>query len=1173
MSSSSSKETARKLVQRSQPPGVQKNHRRNDQARELYFQPQPGPSHPKPDSQNLHSDVEDDEESYIRDEENTVDVDDAITILLSSLQLEYNRRRKATDLDDAELRKVHDKIESVISREADDVRRRRLKRAFHTSNCVREQIYYLRRIPPSPSPTYVHRLANALDTIVKESFDEEYRKVATVLGLVEALAEALILELHVFGVPTVNQNEHRCIRKYIANALTNLTFGQIHSKRKLCLYTEFMRTIIRIILEAPNLAQVYAGLVRNLSWMADDEMTSALRPTVRALAVAAVNAHAVNDDGCEKATLSALWNLAAHSQENKRAICDTPNCLAVLCRLLTPDSRMTAIVESATGILKYVSQYLLHTSTHLDIRNEMVLRLVQLLGSASFTIVTNTLGAISNLISKDPHLQNVVRHDATTINQLNALRNSSRDDIRNAVKHVLNAVNQPSGHTRFGEMASSLGEPMMMSSLGNGAPRLLPLRAARASPGRFGLGQFSPMTGTPQRSSTLPRNMAQSYDKYPNPNFAPLTNGNSERISHQQLFQQTLPENSRQEGSNETKRLTVSDNEQEDDVVSYEQDLEISETAGVTRNNSAHSLGSQDPGSLLQGSGFNSTMNTAANSSRMSPVSFSELPASPTMCTAFYGQPSRGGLESTGVLPNQTVFGSLQVKTQHGDASDVTRNSGGSATTVTRGGDSTRTTISTGNADPALPSVASDSTTAPLEDLITPKYNTNNEMLRDSLQTSEEMNLPIETVRKTSVTASNNTDLDSPDDVLPPLEDDYAILETNSDLLTKSIQEEMPQNTLSPGRFKQPRAVGGFLSSVAESPRSRYHTPASSVPPHRNTTESDRLLMECIMSEMPQASGFYGVTPSLPRPSPSKNGLADRQELSDRRPLTTLPATSLAPRSSQMTSTRSLSEEHQDVEALSHVMLHESVESQPDSEDSFGSGVFCTNENALSGGGLGRPAMELDMSIPLDCYDDDVEDDEERTQEAIVSTDMTIDCSILRQPPTHGSMSTKCQDSRLRSRAAHRALATSTPKNSSSSITSDVTFFPPKKTPLGPKAFSSRLPLPSSSPSRKILPDKKISPRTAKNPSTVIFPTAAQPKTRNFEATNMALPTSKATDAESNELEPKRSTESTVTTAKSAMVSPYNYQKPLIVSEADGSESKPTTTVQPNTKQMLVTTV
>ncbi|VDM55739.1 unnamed protein product [Angiostrongylus costaricensis] len=165
-----------------------------------------------------------------------VDVDRTIGALLSSLNLENARHRRTSEEDDELLRVTHQRIHSVIMREQDD------SRLPHGS---------------VPAPSYYPRLFSALDCIVKESFDEEYRKVAITLGLVDCLAELLVLELAVFDFPT--RNEHRSLRKLIANALTNLTYGHAASKRRLCFYSGFIATVVLIMNEAKNLVQVRSG--------------------------------------------------------------------------------------------------------------------------------------------------------------------------------------------------------------------------------------------------------------------------------------------------------------------------------------------------------------------------------------------------------------------------------------------------------------------------------------------------------------------------------------------------------------------------------------------------------------------------------------------------------------------------------------------------------------------------------------------------------------------------------------------------------------------------------------------------------------------------------------------------------------------------------------------------
>ncbi|CAL2030632.1 unnamed protein product [Caenorhabditis brenneri] len=734
----------------------------------IYTQPKAGSSK-RSNIRHDVSDADDDDEPYARFRKDVdMEVDERITSLLASLHFEQKRDVVPTDEDDNKLRELHEKIFSLITNEPDIIRRRRLKKALPASNCVREQVYYLRRKPTTPPASYYHRLNAALHTIVKESFGEEYRKVATVLGLVEALAEVLILEVHAFGIPENNSGEHRNIRKLIANALTNLTYGQILSKRRLCSYDGFVRCVVRIIIESPNITQVYAGLIRNLSWNADSGMSEALQPTVHALSVAAVYAHTHRYD--VTATLSALWNLAGHSTENKRTICDTPNCLKVLANILSPDSRFTSLVDSATGILKYVSQYLATNSTHLELRSLLITRMLTLLKSSSFTCVTNTLGAIAHLIAKDPHMQQMIRQDVAAVQQLNVLRNSNRDDIRKAVKEVLNTLNQPCSH-RYGDMSHSVGgasgmqmlsEPQLQMQTshhayhGTASPRLLSLRATRASPGKYIPQQMQVSTGPDQRSSSLPRHfamqrngfmMAQSYNQQMDQQMMyqmqqQLMLQTDDQMEH---HQQIMYMQQQQQQFQQMQKLQMQQQMEPPPVPPVDDDLEIpTSTVMGTRSNSERSLGSMNPGSVNNTGGWNSTLDTAANSSRaLSPVSYTDIPASPTMCAQVFNLPTNTEQQQ----PNTTQYSS------------------GSANTMTR---------------------SDGATTVPMDNLITPTYAT--------------LNPPV-VPRKTP-----EEELDSPDDVLPgptlgdPEEEeegDYAIIggaaqKTDDELLTRSIQSEMP---------------------------------------------------------------------------------------------------------------------------------------------------------------------------------------------------------------------------------------------------------------------------------------------------------------------------------------------------------------------------------------------
>ncbi|CAJ0565404.1 unnamed protein product, partial [Mesorhabditis spiculigera] len=380
------------------------------------------------------------------------------------------------------------------------------------------------------------------------------------------------------------------------------------------------------------LTQVYAGLIRNVSWMADSKMFELLSPTCPAVAEAFVDAYkkAIVQNMSNKeardremaavsATLSALWNLASHSTDNKKAICKTEFCLTYLVELLTPNAKATLIVESATGVLKYATQYVSSAPCHAQIRASLLPPLLPMLNSSSFTIISNTVSAIDNLIVHDPNLQNYLREQ--TYPQLNTLRNSQRDDIRALVKRVLNHLNNAAMYTSHqynSMMSASMGGDMLHSA----SPRymdnrLLTLRASRASPGAPALPQQT--MSIYNRSSSLPRHFSNGITPH---------NGNPAMVNSQ--FQKS-PDHVSQRSylqSNETSQESgvVGDDGSQLDGELHE--IEPTESLRVSPSTSTQSLGSLMP--EVNTSGWESVVDTADNSARLSPVSPSDLPDSPT---------------------------------------------------------------------------------------------------------------------------------------------------------------------------------------------------------------------------------------------------------------------------------------------------------------------------------------------------------------------------------------------------------------------------------------------------------------------------------------------------------------------------------------------------------------
>lgn len=86
-----------------------------------------------------------------------------------------------------------------------------------------------------------------------------------------------------------------------------------------------------------------------------------------------------------KSVLSALWNLSAHSTENKMAICSVDGALGFLVSTLTYhcQTNSLAIIESGGGILRNVSS-LIATRDDYRYYSELLFYLTNVLFSSLF---------------------------------------------------------------------------------------------------------------------------------------------------------------------------------------------------------------------------------------------------------------------------------------------------------------------------------------------------------------------------------------------------------------------------------------------------------------------------------------------------------------------------------------------------------------------------------------------------------------------------------------------------------------------------------------------------------------------------------------------------------------------------------------------------------------------
>ncbi|XP_030075770.1 adenomatous polyposis coli protein 2-like [Microcaecilia unicolor] len=156
--------------------------------------------------------------------------------------------------------------------------------------------------------------------------------------------------------------------------------------------------------ENEELHQVVSSILRNLSWRADINSKKMLREvgSVTGLMQCALRA---TKESTLKSILSALWNLSAHSTENKAAVCTVEGALSFLVSTLTYkcQSNSLAIIESGGGILRNVSSLIATRDDYRQIlRDHNCLQtLLQHLRSHSLTIVSNACGTLWNLSARN----------------------------------------------------------------------------------------------------------------------------------------------------------------------------------------------------------------------------------------------------------------------------------------------------------------------------------------------------------------------------------------------------------------------------------------------------------------------------------------------------------------------------------------------------------------------------------------------------------------------------------------------------------------------------------------------------------------------------------------------------------------------------------------------------
>ncbi|KRX43407.1 Adenomatous polyposis coli protein [Trichinella murrelli] len=298
---------------------------------------------------------------------------------------------------------------------------------------------------------------SAIASLMKWSFEEDNRSATCFFGGLESICEALIMDQLVFK--TEPPENHILCRKYIGMTLTNLTFGAARSKQVLCGNMNFLRTVNeQIRSNDDDLKQVFASVLRNLSWKAEDSSKAALQQnhTVALLTEAAMRS---KKEATLKSILSALWNLTSHCAENQMEVCTVPQAVQFLVLTLkrSTASGNNAIVENCGGILRNISACIADREEWRSVLRQTGCYevLMEHLGAKSLTVISNACGALWNLSNSSVQEQKLLC-ELGAVEPLQTLTQSKHALIRLAssatLKNLQTFVQKVTNRSIEGEM-------------------------------------------------------------------------------------------------------------------------------------------------------------------------------------------------------------------------------------------------------------------------------------------------------------------------------------------------------------------------------------------------------------------------------------------------------------------------------------------------------------------------------------------------------------------------------------------------------------------------------------------------------------------------------------------------------------------------------------------------
>ena len=304
------------------------------------------------------------------------------------------------------------------------------------------------------SDEHIQTLQNSCNVIVSTlkkifmySSDKEHHRPAILnLGGLQTMAEVLIVDQH---LPS-NQEDKKIVRHssdtiaIIITILINLTYGDVYNKQRLCGFSYFLPSLMHHLRSMDEqILSKGAQVLRNLSCKATRDMKDGLLKCNAAIVLMEAVEYANGETTTQHIT-SALWNISAHSTENRHRLCQTKNGIELLVGLLSYNSPSgaTVVIENVGGVLKNLSSVVSQEEEYRKRFRQAggLAKLVQHLKSKNRTVLANATGILWNLSARCPENQKLL-WDLGSIPLLDVLQSSKQRNIaenaRGALRNLL----------------------------------------------------------------------------------------------------------------------------------------------------------------------------------------------------------------------------------------------------------------------------------------------------------------------------------------------------------------------------------------------------------------------------------------------------------------------------------------------------------------------------------------------------------------------------------------------------------------------------------------------------------------------------------------------------------------------------------------------------------------